>query len=44
MKSDAIFEKIEVRLTKFTEEERKLQTIYKFVIKENGEVKKTWSE
>lgn len=44
MKSDATFEKIKVRLTKVTEEERKLKVIYKFVITVNGEVKKTWSK
>lgn len=44
MQSDAIFDKIEVRLGKINEEERKLQAIFKFVIKVNGEVKKTWSK
>lgn len=44
MKSDAIFDKIQARLGKINEEERKTKHIFKFIIKVNGEVKKTWSK
>lgn len=44
MKSDAIFDKIQVRLTKINEEERKLKAVFKFVVKVDGEVKKSWGK
>lgn len=44
MKSDAIFDKIQVRLGKINEDERKVKHIFKFVIKVDGEIKKTWSK
>lgn len=44
MKSDAVFDKIQTRLTKIDAEDRKVQHVYKFVIKVGGEAKKTWSK
>jgi hypothetical protein len=42
--SDAIFAKILARLEKIDENDRKVQHIYKFVVKQNGAVAKTWSK
>lgn len=44
MKSDATFDKIKARMAKINPEARTLEAVYKFVIKENGAVKKTWGE
>jgi hypothetical protein len=42
--SDAVFEKIGARLQKIDPNDRKIQHIYKFIIKKDGAVVKTWSE
>lgn len=45
MNSDAVFEKIRIRVGKILEgQDRTVQHVYKFVIKVGGEVKKTWSK
>jgi hypothetical protein len=44
LSSDVIFEKIGARLQKIDPKDRKIQHIYKFIIKKDGAVAKTWSE
>lgn len=41
-KSDAVFAKIETRLTKVDASDRKVQHVYKFKITVDGAVAKTW--
>jgi hypothetical protein len=42
--SDAIFDKILVRLGKIDPADRKVLHVYKFIIKKDGAVAKTWSK
>lgn len=44
LKSDAVFAKIESRLKTINPAERQVEHIYKFVIKVDGKVAKTWSK